>query len=79
METFRDTFECKDKLDDLLEKHEAYIKSHMDMSDYEVKHQHSLPYKWWCKKWYGHCFPGNADSGICLRCNKKVLPLSKSK
>jgi len=79
METFIESIKGREKLDDFLSEHEMYVKAHMDMSDYEVRHQHSLLYKWFCKKWWGHCFPNNADSGICMRCGKKVLPLPSSK
>lgn len=78
MESFIDSLKGREKLDDLLSEHEVWVKNHMDMSEYEVRHQHCLLYKWWCKKWYRHCFPANSDSGICLRCGAKVLPIPKT-
>lgn len=67
----------KDAMMDVLAEYEKYVKDNIDMSDFEVRNQKSLFYKWRCKKWYAHCFKNNADSGICLRCGAKVYQVNK--
>lgn len=53
---------------DILAKYETYVKRNLDKSDFKVRNQHCLLYKWWCRKWWNHCFAGNTDKGECLRC-----------
>jgi hypothetical protein len=72
LQDFIDAF--TDAYTDMLAKYEKYVKDNIDETDFAVKNQKTLLYKWYCGKRWGHCFPKNADSGICLRCGKKVLP-----
>lgn len=68
MERLENLDDFKDAIMDILARHEKYVKS-IDKSDFEVRNQHCLLYKWWCKKWYAHCFISNGDT--CARCGAK--------
>lgn len=71
MERLVNLDDFKDALTDILAKHEIYVKKNLDKSDFEVRNQHCLLYKWWCKKWWNHCFVDGNDN--CLRCGKKIV------
>lgn len=68
MERFVNLDDFRDSFMDTLAKHEKYVKKNIDKSDFEVRNQHCLLYKWYCKKWYAHCIKGN----ICLRCGQVI-------